>query len=112
MVTTGIAAGIAAAAGAPVVASESNDAVVNLRAGQLRGRTVEGVLSFKGIPYAAPPVGPARFLPPQAPVAWSGVRDALDYGPKPPQADYPPIVAPLIPPELTRAADDCLTLNV
>jgi para-nitrobenzyl esterase len=43
------------------------------------------VRSFKGIPFAAPPVGPLRWKPPQPVQPWSGVRPALDYGPRPMQ---------------------------
>ncbi|HEX7864663.1 MAG TPA: carboxylesterase family protein [Variovorax sp.] len=52
------------------------------RAGHVRGhqRDVNGVLTFKGIPYAAPPVGPLRWRAPQPPTPWSGVRDALEFG--------------------------------
>jgi para-nitrobenzyl esterase len=54
-------------------------------AGVLRGRTENGVTVFRGIPYAAPPVGDLRFEQPQAPASWAGVRDALRDGPIAPQ---------------------------
>ena len=63
------------------------DTVVRTSQGVVRGRTVEGVAIFKGIPYAAPPSGAYRFRPPQPAEPWDGVRDALNYGPtvtKPP----------------------------
>jgi para-nitrobenzyl esterase len=86
--------------------------VVRTRSGALRGSTTDGVSVFKGIPFAAPPAGINRLRPPQPVAPWSGVRDALTFGPKPPQPAYPPPVAPLIPPELTGPGEDCLTLNV
>ncbi|RYE88772.1 MAG: carboxylesterase/lipase family protein [Hyphomicrobiales bacterium] len=92
--------------------AQADDAIVATKWGQLRGRREDGAYSFKGIAYAASPTGMARFQPPQPPHPWSGIRDALEFGPKPPQANYPPVVAALIPPELTPMGDDCLTLNV
>lgn len=86
--------------------------VVMTKAGAVRGVLHNGVASFKGIPFAAPPVGPARLRPPQPRAPWDGTLDASAFGPKPPQAAYPPMVADLIPPEETPAGDDCLTLNI
>ncbi len=45
--------------------------------GKLRGHEERGVTSFKGIRYAAPPVGPMRFCAPAEPEPWSGTLDAL-----------------------------------
>ncbi|HEX6798950.1 MAG TPA: carboxylesterase/lipase family protein [Ktedonobacterales bacterium] len=86
--------------------------VVTTRQGKVRGSAADGVHVFRGIPYAAPPFGANRLRPPQPAAPWSGVRDALAFGPKPPQPAYPPQVAVLIPPELTPAGEDCLTLNI
>ena len=61
------------------------DAIVATRAGQVGTRRTEPVLSFRGIPYAAPPDGERRFLPPVLPEPWEGVRDANHYGPAAPQ---------------------------
>lgn len=87
------------------------DAVVTTRQGKVRGSGADGVSTFKGIPYAAPPFGAKRFRPPQPVEPWSGVRDALAYGAKPPQVPYPSPWDVLIP-ELDVLGDDCLTLNV
>ena len=47
---------------------------------------VEGVLAFKTIPYAASTAGANRFLPPQPPAPWTGVRDCLEFTGRAPQA--------------------------
>ena len=49
---------------------------VEISTGKLRGAFVAGIYAFKGIPYAAPPAGANRFMPPEAPQPWAGVRDA------------------------------------
>ena len=70
-------------------------------AGQIRGYTDAGIHIFRGVPYGADTSG-RRFLPPVAPAKWTGVRDALEFGPLAPQA--------------TRTgrpiSEDCLHLNV
>ena len=81
--------------------------VVKTQYGEVCGSVADGVHTFKGIPYAAPPFGANRLRPPQPVEAWSGVRDALSYGPKAPQ---PPIPLPV--PELAIAGEDCLNLNI
>lgn len=87
------------------------DTVVMTKHGEVRGREVDGVGVFKGIPYAAPPFGANRFRPPQPVEPWKGIRDALAYGPKSPQPQYPPEVA-LFLQESVVSGEDCLNLNV
>jgi para-nitrobenzyl esterase len=93
------------------VSTLAKEAVVSIPQGRLRGRIEDGVAAFKGIPYAAPPVGVNRFLAPQPVEAWSGVRSALEYGPVVPQTPYPPPFAQLLGDQGTAGAD-CLSVNV
>ncbi|MEU9131309.1 carboxylesterase/lipase family protein [Kitasatospora sp. NPDC048540] len=86
--------------------------VVRTTHGLLRGtRSADGVAAFRNIPYAAPPVGPLRLLPPQPPARWDGERDATAPGPTAPQAPYAPPLDVLLP-EITVPGEDCLNLNV
>jgi para-nitrobenzyl esterase len=59
--------------------------IVETTEGRLRGTAEGGARVFRGVPYAAPPVGPLRFRPPQPPAPWQGVREAVRHGPIPPQ---------------------------
>ncbi|ANZ43525.1 carboxylesterase [Lentzea guizhouensis] len=58
---------------------------VRVAAGAVRGAFEGEVAVFRGIPFAAPPVGPHRFAAPHPVEPWDGVRDALEFGPPPPQ---------------------------
>ena len=66
-----------ASAGVP----DSGFVRLKLESGEVEGRAADGVLSFKGIPYAAPPLGALRWQAPKAAIPWVGLRPALDYGP-------------------------------
>ncbi|MFL6118321.1 carboxylesterase/lipase family protein [Actinophytocola sp.] len=57
-----------------------------VEAGDLAGRLSAGVAAFKGIPYAAPPVGDLRWRPPSPAPPWPGVRPAVEFGPAPLQS--------------------------
>jgi para-nitrobenzyl esterase len=87
------------------------DVVVKTSYGELRGESDGSVSSFLNVPYAAPPFGALRFQRPARPASWSGVRDALAFGPTAPHGPYPAQVADLLP-EPIIAGEDCLNLNV
>ncbi|WP_055490506.1 carboxylesterase/lipase family protein [Streptomyces sp. TP-A0356] len=59
--------------------------VVRTAAGAVRGRREDGLAVFRGIPFAQPPVGEARFAAPRPVRAWEGTREAYAFGPPPPQ---------------------------
>jgi para-nitrobenzyl esterase len=83
--------------------------VASTRSGRVRGVRKDGVIVFKGIPYAASAGGDGRFKPPQSVKPWQGVRDALLYGPQAMQnadPNWPKEWKPAI------ADEDCLYLNV
>ena len=65
------------------------DLEVHTTAGRVRGSTAHGVTVFRGIPFAKPPLGALRFLAPQPPEPWEGVRDACAFGPPAPQVPFP-----------------------
>jgi para-nitrobenzyl esterase len=60
--------------------ASGSEPVVQIRAGTLRGALVGSAIAFRGIPYARPPLGELRWQPPQAPLPWQGVRDAVQPG--------------------------------
>lgn len=80
---------------------------VTTETGRLAGEAREGVLSFKGIPYAAAPVGKLRWMPPAPAASWEGLRDAMAFGPACPQ----PQAAPMGGAD-GAFSEDCLTLNI
>jgi para-nitrobenzyl esterase len=65
-----------------------------------------GVRVYKGIPFAAPPVGPLRWKPPQPVKAWDGVKTCAEFGPACPQPK------PFIGQVPSKVSEDCLYLNI
>lgn len=82
--------------------------IVALDAGRVRGERENGVESWRGIPFAAPPVGPLRWRAPQPVPPWAGVRPATAYAHDCMQVPLSSDAAPLG----TLPSEDCLYLNV
>ncbi len=85
-----------------------HDLVTHIRSGQVRGQEVDQVGRFLGIPYAAAPFGELRFERPRPAAAWTGIRDALQFGPTAPAVPLPGLFMP----EVAIDGLDCLNLNV
>lgn len=81
--------------------------IVQTLSGTVEGENLNGAYVFRGIPYAAPPVGKRRFKPPLPPQPWPGVRPCKPFGPIAPQKHNPQSGMP----ELVQS-EDCLNLNV
>lgn len=82
--------------------------VVRIETGEIEGAVSDGVASFKGIPFAAPPVGALRWRAPQPPAPWDGVRPATAFGHDCMQLAEPSDAAP----PGTTPDEDCLVVNV
>ena len=84
--------------------------VVVTSAGPVRGRLHDGIVAFKGIPFAADPSGPRRWHPPQPPAPWSGTLDAVNFSSACAQSGggYGPSTGE----QRDGSSEDCLYLNV
>jgi len=97
-------------------ASSKGLVVAETTYGKVRGATVDGIKVFKGIPYGGTAAGKNRFMPPTKPAAWTGVRDALEWGHIAPQTiaagriDYVNLIHWMNQPG--GQGEDCLVLNV
>ena len=92
---------------ASLAASASAAPIVQIAQGELAGTSADGVAAFRGIPYAAAPLGPLRWKAPAAPKSWRGVRAADASGPVCIQSpvDWAGHA-------LDHTSEDCLTLGV
>ena len=100
-VMAGLASGLTLMAQAPKP--------VHTQSGLVQGIVREGTVVYKGIPFAAPPLGDLRWRAPQPPAAWSGVRHADKFAPACIQV---PIVSAELGMEAVATNEDCLYLNV
>lgn len=82
--------------------------IVETQSGKLSGENQGNIDVFKGIPYAAPPVGELRWRPPQPAKRWEGVRDANNFGANCAQAGWPPKPGGIA----DGSSEDCLYLNI
>ena len=73
--------GLAAVTSVDTAAVSQAPSIVKVDGGELQGVADDGVVSFKGIPFAAPPVGEFRWRPPQPAAKWTGVRQAAEFAP-------------------------------
>ncbi|QDH74034.1 carboxylesterase/lipase family protein [Brevundimonas sp. M20] len=101
---------IAVSALALTACATANAQTVTAPAGAVRGTTENGIAGFKGIPFAAPPVGEMRWRPPAPAARWTGTRDATRYGAACIQPT--PVFQTIYSSDIGATSEDCLTLNV
>jgi para-nitrobenzyl esterase len=93
----------------------NRDPIARTKHGAVQGVPLGESLCWRGIPYAAPPTGGRRWLPPQEPASWSGIRPADRFGFRAPQVITPELVpsgGAAISDGTSPTAEDCLFLNV
>ncbi len=83
--------------------------MINTRLGSIQGIERDGVTAYLGVPYAQPPVGSNRWLPPQDVQPWES-RDATTHGNRCPQTPYHEVLSGL--PLHGEESEDCLYLNI
>src|SRR3990167_2552098 len=105
--------GLAACSSAPAASGNEASAdrpVVTVEQGKLAGSREGAINVYRGIPYAAAPIGDLRWKPPQPAEPWQDVRDATAFGPSCIQPPVPPTSVYFDPPK--TSSEDCLSLNV
>jgi len=90
----------------------AEDPIVELKSGCIRGSIEDNIFVFKGIPFAAPIDGHTRFLAPQPPPSWTGVRDTTQFGPTPTTKEYPPPFEQYLGHEVIIPGNEILNLNI
>lgn len=85
-----------------LVSCSREPGMVKVEGGWIQGTVMEDMTIYKGIPFAAPPVGELRWKAPQPVVPWDGILDATDYAPCPMQHGNNPY----------GYSEDCLYLNI
>jgi len=93
---------------AQVQSNNANSLVLKVEGGSIKGFLHQDIVSFKGIPFAAPPVGQLRWRAPQPVIAWEGVRDATNFANDCAQAAFGPNADSIS----KTSSEDCLYLNV
>jgi para-nitrobenzyl esterase len=89
-----------------------DETIVKTHSGKIQGADLGKVIAWKGIPYAAPPVGARRFQPPQPPEPWTDVRNATTFGPIAPQLPFLLANGTLEVEMPEPQSEDCLYLNI
>ncbi|WP_417484726.1 carboxylesterase/lipase family protein [Maricaulis salignorans] len=101
---------LGACAVTPALEAHSAGPVIEIAQGRLEGVRQDDLVVFRNIPYAAPPVGPLRWRPPQPAASWEGMRDASVFGASCVQPAIARTSLYYDPPE--ASSEDCLSLNV
>ncbi|MEO8307987.1 MAG: carboxylesterase family protein [Pseudomonadota bacterium] len=91
----------------PCAAIQAAEALAKVEQGTLRGKVEEGIAVYRGVPFAAPPVGALRWRAPQPAARWSGTRAAEQFAPQCMQGAGGPPGTPT-----PAMSEDCLYLNV
>jgi para-nitrobenzyl esterase len=105
-----LAASVAATDVARAAASDQDPLIAHVAAGELRGMASASDASirvYRGVPFAAPPVGPLRWRPPAAVASWQGAREATTFAPPCAQTERPGRAGSAV-----IGSEDCLYLNV
>jgi para-nitrobenzyl esterase len=82
--------------------AQDNNPVVKTNKGYIKGETENGIAVFKSVPYAAPPMGSLRFMPPVEHTAWNDTLSAQEFG----------SIASQPGGKQMQGSEDCLSLNI